>query len=232
MLPTLLVVGARRLIVQGYAHSSHHAGGAPVSEDARAIARTVFDRVLVDPTPAGLWQLQKTLLVFDDDAATRARAVARAFHGCLRTLESKSSSRSASRWGAVLGTAAVASVSVSQLADQQEDSLQRLLQSTVPALLEIGAAAKSAQAWEVEAGLAYDDLAWFLYDELWELSETARPDLVAADRRAEIDRILDPLLDVTVPDRDRAVLVVTVFRAVLAARLVPLLGGPLRAALG
>jgi len=39
------------------------------------------------------------------------------------------------------------------MADQQEDALQRLLQSGAPAMLEIGSALKSAQAWEVEAGL-------------------------------------------------------------------------------
>ena len=77
----------------------------------------------------------------------------------------------------MLGTAAVGSVSVSGMADEQEDALQSLLKSAVPAMLEIGAALKSAQAWEVEAGLIYDDLAWFLYDELWDVSATARPEL-------------------------------------------------------
>ncbi len=43
------------------------------------------------------------------------------------------------------------------------------------------------------------------------------------DRRGQIDVVLDPLLDPTVPESDRASLVVNVFRAVLAARLVPLL---------
>ena len=52
--------------------------------------------------------------------------------------------------GRVLGTAAVASVSVDELADTQESALNRLLQSGVPAMLEVGSALKSAQAWEVE----------------------------------------------------------------------------------
>ena len=127
-----------------------------------------------------------------------------------------------SRWGAVLGTAAVGSIGIGDLAERQEDALERLLQSGVPAMLEIGAALKSAQAWEVEAGLIYDDLAWFLYDELWELSATARPELSPSDRGGQIDLLLDPLLDAAVPDGDRAALVVNVFRAVLAARMAPL----------
>jgi hypothetical protein len=89
-------------------------------------------------------------------------------------------------------------------------------------MLEIGSAQKSAQAWEVEAGLIYDDLAWFLYDELWDVSASARPDLSVSERRGQIDLLIDPLLDASVPDGDRAALVVNLFRAVLAARLVPL----------
>ena len=84
---------------------------------------------------------------------------------------------------------------------------------------------KSAQAWEVEAGLIYDDFAWFLYDELWELSVDRRPELVAVRARERIDQLLDPLLDPTLPDGDRGVLVVDVFRAVLTARMQPLLRG-------
>jgi hypothetical protein len=191
-----------------------------IPESELSTARAAFDRILLEPTPADLWQLQKALLAIDGEPAARARAVARAFHGCLRSLESKSASRNASRWGAVLGTAAVASVSAGDLTDSQEDALHRLLQSGVPALLEIGSALKSAQAWEVESGLIYDDLAWFLYDELWDVSATARPELTASERRDEIDLLLDPVLDADTPDGDRAALVVTVFRAVLAARLV------------
>lgn len=196
-----------------------------MSETALAAARTAFDRLLVEPTPADLWQLQKALLVMDGEPAARARSVARAFHACLRELESKSASRRASRWGAVLGTAAVASVSIGDVADPREDALHKLLASGLPAILEVGAAVKSAQAWEVEAGLLYDEQAWFLYDELWELSATAGPELTATERRTQIDIVIDPLLDGTVPDGERAGLVVAVFRAVLAARLVPLLDG-------
>ncbi|OGO56694.1 MAG: hypothetical protein A2V85_07655 [Chloroflexi bacterium RBG_16_72_14] len=196
-----------------------------MSETALAAARTAFDRIMVEPAPADLWQLQKALLVIGGEPAARARVVARAFHACLRGLESKSGSRSASRWGAVLGTAAVAGVSVGEMADTRESALQRLLQSGVPAMLEIGSAVKSAQAWEVEAGLIYDELAWFLYDELWDVSATARPELSPLERRDQIDVLLDPLLDSAVSDGDRAGLVVNVFRAVLAARAVPLFDG-------
>jgi hypothetical protein len=196
--------------------------GDHVSETALAAAKTAFDRIMVEPAPTDLWQLQKALLVIGGEPATRARAVARAFHACLRSLESKSASRAASRWGAVLGTAAVGSVSVGEMFNTQEDALRRLLQSGVPAMLEIGSAVKSAQAWEVEAGLIYDDLAWFLYEELWDVSSKARPELSHSERRDQISLLLDPLLDSGLSDGDRASLAVGVFRAVLAARLVPL----------
>lgn len=197
-----------------------------MSETARSAAKAAFDRILVEPTPSDLWRLQKALLGIGDERAERTRAVARTFHACLRNLESKSASRSASRWGAVLGTAAVASVSVDELADTQEGALSRLLQSGVPAMLEVGSAMKSAQAWEVEAGLIYDDLAWFLYDEFWDVSTIARPGLSPSERRDQIDLLVDPLLDASVADADRAAIAVDLFRAILAARMIPLLDAP------
>lgn len=187
------------------------------------LARAAFERILAAPTPSDLWDLQKALLVIGGEAAVRARAVAREFHGCLRALESKSSSRRASRLGAALGSAAVASVSLPDLQRRQDIALDELFESAIPAVLEVGSAISSAQAWEVEAQLIYDDYAWFLYEELWDVSTVAVPELTAADRGARIDQVLDPLLDPTVPDGDRATLLVEVFRSVLAARLLPLL---------
>ena len=198
-----------------------------MTDTALAEAKASFDRIMVDPSPADLWALQQALLVVGTEPAGRARAVARAFHACLRTLESKAASRSASRWGAVLGTAAVGSVSVGEMGNTREAALQGLVHGAVPAALEVGAALKSAQAWEVEAGLVYDDLAWFLYDELWTIATTTRPDLSPAQRRDEVALVIDPLLDASVPDDERAALVVHLFQTVLAARLVPLFGDSL-----
>ena len=195
-----------------------------VSETALSSVKATLDRILAEPTPQDLWQLQKELLTVGGEPAARARAVARAFHGCLRNLDSKTASRSASRWGAVLGTAAVGSVSVQEMLAKQEGPLQRLIESGVPALLEVGSAAKSAQAWEVEARLMYDEMAWFLYEELWDISGSSRRALPAADRQAQIDLLLNPVLDPAVPDNDKAPLVIHLFQAVLAARLLPLLG--------
>jgi hypothetical protein len=194
-----------------------------VSDPALEAATAAFERTLADPTPAGLWQLQRALLIIGGERAARARAVARAFHACLRSLESKTASRTDSRWGAALGTAAVASVSAGELADSREDPLTRLLRSGVPAMLELGSALKSEQAWEVEAGLIYDEFAWFLYDELWDVSLAARPDLSPDERAGQIDLLLDPVLDTAVADADRAAVVVHVFRVVLAARMLALL---------
>jgi hypothetical protein len=183
-----------------------------------------FERVLAGPTPTDLWDLQKALLTVGRADALRARAVAHAFHSCLRTLDSKSASRTASRWGAVLGTAAVGSVSLPELRDRQDRGLEELLERALPAVLEIGAAMQTAAAWEIEARLIYDEFAWFLYEELWDVSATHRPDMSAEERRRRIDSVLDPLLDPGLTDADRARLVADVFMSVLAARVLPLLG--------
>ena len=185
--------------------------------------RSSFERVLTGPTTTDLWELQKALIAMGGADASRARAVARAFHSCLRTLDSKSASRTASRWGAVLGTAAVGSVSLTELRDRQDRGLEELLEGALPAVLEIGAAMQTAAAWEIEARLVYDEFAWFLYEELWHLSMSRQPDMSDDDRRGRIDAVLDPLLDPGVTDADRARLVAEVFMAVLAARVLPLL---------
>ena len=186
--------------------------------------RTSFERIVAIPTPEDLWALQKTLLAIGGADAARVRSVARAFHACMRMLASKSASRTASRWSAVLGTAAVGTVSLAKLREDQERSLGGLLElGLLPAALEIGAAVKSAEAWEIEARLIYDEFAWFLYEELWDLSATSLSDLAADERRQSIDELLDPLLDPSVSDADRATLLVDVFRSVFAARVWPLL---------
>jgi hypothetical protein len=190
----------------------------------RAALRASLEQLLANPTPDELWQFQKTLLVVGGPEAARARRVARAFQSCLRTLESKSASRTASRWGAVLGTAAVASLSLPEIRNRQARGLGELLERALPAALEIGAAVRSAEAWEIEAGLIHDEFAWFLYEELWDISLGVRTTLTATERSQRIDQVLDPLLDSDLPDKDRAALVVDVFRSVLAARVLPLLG--------
>jgi hypothetical protein len=196
----------------------------PTGPEAAALA-WALECILTRPTPHDLWTLQKALLVVGGAEATRAREVARAFHSCLRTIESKSASRGASRWSAVLGTAAVGSVSLPELRDRQNRGLQELVERAVlPAVLEVGAALQSAEAWEIESRLIYDEFAWFLYEELWDASATGRRDLTPDERRERIDAVLDPLLDPGIPDADRAALLVDVFRSVLAARVLPLLG--------
>ena len=189
---------------------------------------SVLGRILSAPTPEDVWLLQKDLLALGGDSAKRAREVAGAFYNCLRNIESKSASRSASRQGAVLGTAAVATVSLEETFAAQEDPLRRLLASGLTALLEVGSAIKNAQAWEVEASLLYHDLAWYLYGELWDVSLLARPELSVEQRRACTDLLLQPILSGEATDATRSALLVRLFQVVLAARMWPLLDGPLR----
>jgi hypothetical protein len=205
--------------IKGWGESTQ---GGEVAEALATGVKATLDRVLAEPAPQDLWQLQKDLLAMGGERADRARAVARAFYDCLRNLDSKTASRSASRWGAVLGTAAVSSVGLQEMLAEQEDPLKRLLASGVAAGLEIGSAVKTAQAWEVEARLMYDDMAWFLYGELWEISRAARPRMAPAERQAQIDLLLDPVLDPKVEDNDKAALLVRLFQAALAARMWPI----------
>jgi hypothetical protein len=179
--------------------------------------------ILAKPTPDDLWQLQGDLLALGGEAAERARAVAGEFYRCLCSLESKIASRSASRWGAVLETAAVTSVGLQEMIAEQEDPLRRLLASGITGLLEVGAAAKNVRAWEVEASLMYHDVACYLYGELWAVSAATRPELSAEERRSLVERLLKPLLERDVADAAKSALLVRLFQVVLAARMWPLL---------
>jgi len=108
---------------------------------------------------------------------------------------------------------------------EQENPLRRLLASGVTALLEVSAAVKNVESWNIEAALAYHDLAWYLCGELWAVSTAAQPDLAAAERQGHIDKLLYPILDSQVPDAVKCTLVVRLFQVVLAGRMWPLVAG-------
>ena len=82
---------------------------------------------------------------------------------------------------------------------------------------------KSAQAWEVEAGPSTTPWRGSCTANCGTSPRPARSDLSAYGRRDQVDVLIDPLLDASVPDGGRAALVVNLFCAVLAARLLPLL---------
>jgi hypothetical protein len=194
-----------------------------MDETLAATVSATLEHILAAPTSRDLWQIQKDLLALGGEPAGQARTVARAFYSCLRNVDSKTTSRSASRWGAALGTAAVSSMGLQEMLAEQEDPLRRLLASGVAALLEVGAAVKTAQAWEVEAALMYDDMAWYLYGELWDISRALRPELPSPERRALIDLLLEPVLDSVVADTVKAGLLIRLFQVALAARVWPIL---------
>ncbi|HEY2295436.1 MAG TPA: hypothetical protein VGM86_32435 [Thermoanaerobaculia bacterium] len=196
-----------------------------MSESMVAGLRPILERILTNPTAEDVWRIQKDLLAIGGEAPAQARAVAGAFHSCLRNMQSKRASRNASRQGAALGTAAIASVGLQETFAAQEDPLKGLLASSVTAMLDVGSALKIAQAWEVEASLMYYDIAWYLYGELWDVSLTARPELSPDQRRAATDLLLEPVLDPSVADATKSAVLVRLFQVVLAARMWPLLSG-------
>ncbi len=194
-----------------------------MSEAAAANLGPVLARILGRPTPDDLWRLQTELLTIGGDRARKVREVAGKFYSCLLDLQSKIASRSASRWAAVLETASVTSVGLQEMAAAPDNPLRRMLASGVTAMLEIAAAAKNVQAWEVEASLAYYEVAWWLAGELWEVLETTRPELSLEDRHTQLDQLLRPVLAKEAPEAVKAALLINLFQVVLAARIWPLL---------
>jgi hypothetical protein len=184
-----------------------------------------LQRILKEPTPADLWALQGDLLAAggEPEATRHARRVAGDFYLYLNDLVSKVTSRHHSQWAAALATASVTSVSFHELVNQPVDAFKQLLFSGVPALLEIGSALQSVQAWEVETGLVHYDAAWRLYGELWDISTAMLPELPADQRRAGQDALLGPAVDPDTPAPVKAALLVKLYQVVLALRLAPLL---------
>ncbi|MHC4398466.1 MAG: hypothetical protein ACYTG0_02165 [Planctomycetota bacterium] len=194
-----------------------------MTKTPKASLSVTLERILSMPVPDDLWRLQAELLTVGGEAAERAREVAGAFHSFLRDLESKVASRSASRLGAALATASVSSVGLQEMLAEDEDPLRRLVASGVTALLEVGAAVKSVEAWEVEASLVYYDVAWYLYGELWAVFETSLPEQSAQERKDLLDRLLKPVVDPEVEPAAKSAVLVRFFQIVLTARLWPLL---------
>ncbi|NIM95884.1 MAG: hypothetical protein GTO18_19465 [Anaerolineales bacterium] len=185
--------------------------------------RSILKRILTMPDPEDLWLLQAELLERDDETSRTALKVAGAFHSFLRNLESKSASHEASRWGAILATAAVSSIGLQEVLAEQQHRMRRLIESGVSGLLEVGAAVKHTEAWEVESSLVYYEVAWYLYGELWDISVTTDGELFSAERRDYVDKLVSPAVDPNLDDALRSALLVLLFQTALAARMLPLL---------
>ena len=80
----------------------------------------------------------------------------------------------------------------------------------------------SVRAWEIEASLVHYDVAWYLYGELWDISSAMQSQLSAKERLALLDDLMRPILQPDVSDAVKSALLVTLFQAVLAARILPL----------
>lgn len=192
-------------------------------ENSTSSLRSILGSILAAPTADDLWRLQGELLAFGGSAAGKAREVTGEFHSFLRDMESKVASRSASRWGAVLATAAVSSVGLQEMIAEREDPLKRLMAVGLTGLLEVAGAVKNVEAWEVEASLVYYDAGWYLYGELWEISETARPELSSGERKVLVDRLMEPAMKLEVEGVVKLALLVRLFLVVLVARMLPVL---------
>lgn len=181
--------------------------------------RSTLSRILVAPAVGDLWQLQSELLMIGGEEALKAREVAGAFHSFLRDLQSKGASRGASRWGAILETASVASVGLQEMLVEQEDPLRRIVASSVTGMLEVAAAAKNVEAWEVETSLVPYDVGWYLYGEMWEVSKNGRPELGDEERKDMMDRTFAPVMSPDVEGKVKSAVLLRLFMTVLAARV-------------
>lgn len=178
--------------------------------------------VLTNPSPEALWQLQGDLLNegFPPDAPVMA--ILDAFYNYLNELVASATAREYSHFASLLDMGAVGGVAIQNLVEWEnsEDWWRRLLVGGLSESLMILAARQYVKAWENEMSSDYNQAAWFLYREYWQLSADMQPDLEPEERRRLVDKLLAPIHDPETNGTAKAALLGRLFQLLLMANLV------------
>jgi hypothetical protein len=178
--------------------------------------------VLTNPTPEALWQLQGDLLSegFEPDAPIMA--ILDAFYTFLNELVASATAREYSHFASLLDMGAVGGVAIQNLLESRvsEGWWQRLLVVGLSESLMIIAARQYVKAWENEMLSDFNEAAWFLYRQFWQLSADMQPELARDERRRLVDELFAPVHDDSVNGTAKAALLGRLFQLLLLANLV------------
>ncbi len=176
--------------------------------------------VLTNPSPESLWQLQGNLLSegFEPDAPVMA--ILDAFYTFLNELVASATAREYSHFASILDMGAVGGVAIQNLLERgSEGWWQRLIVGGLSESLMILAARQYVKAWENEMSSDFNEAAWFLYRQYWQLSAEMQPDLARDERRRLVDELLAPVHDPDVNGTAKAALLGRLFQLLLLANL-------------
>jgi hypothetical protein len=183
--------------------------------------RESLAKVLTSPSAAEVWRLRADLLQAGLTADAKTWTVLHEFRGYLDRLETSTSSREYSHLASKLDIGAVGGVLVEHMVESENarELAVRLLSGILSEGLMVLATRQHVKAWEGELSAVYREAAWYLYGEIWRWAEELKPDLEPTERRALIDRLLDPVLSDDTPGLHRAVLVGRLFQLLLVSYL-------------
>jgi hypothetical protein len=178
--------------------------------------------VMTAPTPVSLWQLRGDLLQSGLPHDASVLAVLDRFYQFLNELAASTSAHEYSRLASLLDIGAMGGVVVGSLLETRTsvaELWQRLLLGGLSESLMVMASRQYIKGAKAEMQGVYRAAAWYLYRELWHLSQQYQPELEAAERRQHIESLLAPVQRDSVHDTAKAVLIGRLFQLLLLAHL-------------
>lgn len=183
----------------------------------------LLQRILKEPSPDDLWQLQPHLLVLDTPAAESAREMARLFYCYLSCVRSKLTAKQYSALAAMLAAGSVGMIAVEDVIEafkfNRQAVVSELLSSGLAAGFETFSAFQHVKAWEAEFASVHEEAVWQVYHALWQISAEMQPDLDLEKRHALIDSLLAVVRDPGVDSQVRLALMIRLLQILLALRL-------------
>ena len=176
-----------------------------------------LETALVSPTPEGLWKLRADLLESGTAPDDRLLEIIGEFHSFLDRFATSTSSLLASK----LDIGAIGGVVLEQLFESPDtkDLAMRILTGGISEGLMVLASRQYVRAQEGELAALFRDVAWTLYQRLWQWTAEANSNLGTSERRQLIDKITQPLLDTDASNVVKAVLTGRLYQVLVLAHL-------------
>jgi len=159
--------------------------------------QVTLTQILTQPTTEALWRFRGQLLTLAEhlpepgrqEASWTFEIVAQFYH-YLAEVQSKLTAREYSRLASRLDMGSVGLLAVQDLVAERDHLMESLFLGGLSEGLMVLATLQYVKAWGAELLLAHSRAVWWLYEGLWRLSATYRPDMPAAARQQLIHNLL------------------------------------------
>ena len=180
-----------------------------------------LETALVSPTPEGLWELRADLLENGTAPDDRLLEIIGEFYSFLDRFATSTSSRDLNHLASKLDIGAIGGVVLEQLFESPntKDLAMRILTGGISEGLMVLASRQYVRVQEGELAALFRDVAWTLYQRLWQWTTEANRSLGTSERRQLIDKITQPLLDTDASNVVKAVLAGRLYQVLVLAHL-------------